>query len=145
MAASRSRGCCRVRRKQPVTPQRRSEPRQQDPGSGPNTGQFSAFTPTEDRDRTEQPRPAAAEPAARPASAEQAPRRGGRYDFLLPLNWRVPTRLVAILVIPVVIALVFGGLRVNTSLDDYNQADRAVRIANLASAATKLADALEQE
>nr|WP_237419409.1 nitrate- and nitrite sensing domain-containing protein [Kitasatospora sp. SID7827] len=62
-----------------------------------------------------------------------------------PLNWRVPTRLVAILVIPVVIALVFGGLRVNTSLDDYNQADRAVRIANLASAATKLADALEQE
>ncbi|MFC8722500.1 nitrate- and nitrite sensing domain-containing protein [Kitasatospora sp. NPDC057198] len=137
-----------MRRKQPVTPQRRSEPRQQDPGSGPNTGQFSAFTATEGRDRPEQPRTAAAgaaEPAARPASAEQAPRRGGRYDFLLPLNWRVPVRLVAILVIPVVIALVFGGLRVNTSLDDYNQADRAVRIANLASAATKLADALEQE
>ncbi|MGW4809890.1 nitrate- and nitrite sensing domain-containing protein [Kitasatospora sp. NPDC004272] len=135
-----------MRRKQPVTPQRRSEPRQQDPGSGPNNGQFSAFAATGDRDRAEQPRAVAAEPAARPAPAEEAPRRGGgRYDFLSPLNWRVPTRLVAILVIPVVIALVFGGLRVNTSLDDYNQADRAVRIADLASAATKLADALEQE
>jgi signal transduction histidine kinase len=131
-----------VRRKQPVTPQRRSEPRQQDPGSGPTTGQFSAFTATEDRPEPSRP----AEPAPRPATAEEAPRRGGsRYDFLSPLNWRVPTRLVAILVIPVVIALVFGGLRVNTSLDDYNQADRAVRIANMASAATKLADALEQE
>ncbi|MFE2352512.1 sensor histidine kinase [Kitasatospora cineracea] len=132
-----------MRRKQPVTPQRRSEPRQQDPGSGPTTGQFSAFTATEDRPEPSRP---AAEPAPRPATAEEAPRRGGsRYDFLSPLNWRVPTRLVAILVIPVVIALVFGGLRVNTSLDDYNQADRAVRIANVASSATKLADALEQE
>ncbi|RAJ29168.1 signal transduction histidine kinase [Kitasatospora sp. SolWspMP-SS2h] len=134
-----------MRRKQPVTPQRRSEPRQQDPGSGPTTGQFSAFTAPGERERAEQARPAATEPAARPGPAEEAPRRGGRYDFLSPLNWRVPTRLVAILVIPVIIALVFGGLRVNTSLDDYNQADRAVRIANLASAATKLADALEQE
>ncbi|WP_051733389.1 sensor histidine kinase [Kitasatospora phosalacinea] len=142
-----------MRRKQPVTPQRRSEPRQQDPGSGPNAGQFSAFTAAEDRDRAEQNRAVTAESAARPAAgpgpgsgpAKEAPRRGARYDFLSPLNWRVPTRLVAILVIPVVIALVFGGLRVNTSLDDYNQADRAVRIATLASTATKLADALEQE
>ncbi|WP_259464813.1 nitrate- and nitrite sensing domain-containing protein [Streptomyces sp. TLI_171] len=136
-----------MRRKQPVTPQRRSEPRQQDPGSGPNTGQFSAFTATEDRPEPQRPVTAGpAEHAERPTAAQAGPpRSSSRYDFLSPLNWRVPTRLVAILVIPVVIALVFGGLRVNTSLDDYNQADRAVRIANVASAATKLADALEQE
>ncbi|MFJ5233509.1 nitrate- and nitrite sensing domain-containing protein [Kitasatospora sp. NPDC088391] len=137
-----------MRRKQPVTPQRRSEPRQQDPGSGPTTGQFSAFTATEDRAEPNRPGPAAAsaEPAGRTA-AKPVPGRvtNSRYDFLSPLNWRVPTRLVSILAIPVVIALVFGGLRVNTSLDDYNEADRAVRIANTTSAATKLADALEQE
>ncbi|KDN83022.1 nitrate- and nitrite sensing domain-containing protein [Kitasatospora cheerisanensis] len=135
-----------MRRKQPVTQQRRSEPRQQEPGSGQTTGQFSAFTAAEDRGEPQRPAPAV-ESAERPGGAKEAPQRGttGRADFLSPLNWRVPTRLVAILVIPVVIALVFGGLRVNTSLDDYTQADRAVRIAKVASAATKLADALEQE
>ncbi|MFD8483932.1 nitrate- and nitrite sensing domain-containing protein [Kitasatospora sp. NPDC059673] len=137
-----------MRRKQPVTPQRRSEPRQQEPASGRTTGQFSAFTAAEDRGEPQRTAPAAAgESAERPAAAKEAKRQGGssRPDFLSPLNWRVPTRLVAILVIPVVIALVFGGLRVNTSLDDYSSADRAVRIAKLASAATNLADALQQE
>jgi signal transduction histidine kinase len=57
----------------------------------------------------------------------------------------VPTRLVAILLIPVVIGLVFGGLRVNTSFDNYTKADRAVKTAKLANAATDLADALESE
>ncbi|MFF0394151.1 nitrate- and nitrite sensing domain-containing protein [Kitasatospora sp. NPDC004615] len=137
-----------MRRKQPVTPQRRSEPRQQEPASGRTTGQFSAFTAAEDRGEPQRTAPAAAgESAERAGAAKESKRQsgGGRADFLSPLNWRVPTRLVAILVIPVVIALVFGGLRVNTSLDDYSNADRAVRIAKLASAATKLADALEQE
>ncbi|WP_055590374.1 sensor histidine kinase [Streptacidiphilus griseoplanus] len=57
----------------------------------------------------------------------------------------MPTRLVAILLIPVVIALIFGGLRVNSSIDDYRTADRAEKTARLAQAATALADALEQE
>ncbi|MFJ8444469.1 sensor histidine kinase [Kitasatospora griseola] len=136
-----------MRRKQPVTPQRRSEPRQQEPVSGQTTGQFSAFTAAEDRGEPQRTAPAAGgESAERPGAGKEAPRRGSsRADFLSPLNWRVPTRLVAILVIPVVIALVFGGLRVNTSLDDYTNADHAVRVAKVASAATKLADALEQE
>ncbi|MGA5704284.1 nitrate- and nitrite sensing domain-containing protein [Peterkaempfera bronchialis] len=64
---------------------------------------------------------------------------------LAPRNWRVPTRLVAILLIPVVIALVFGGLRVNSSIDGWLAADRAEKTAQLAHAATSLADALEQE
>ncbi|MGW4379681.1 nitrate- and nitrite sensing domain-containing protein [Kitasatospora sp. NPDC004531] len=135
-----------MRRKQPVTPQRRSEPRQQEPVSGQTTGQFAAFTAAEDRGEPQRTAPAAAgDGADRPGGRPEAPRKAGRADFLSPLNWRVPTRLVAILVIPVVIALVFGGLRVNTSLDEYNSADRAVRVAKVASAATKLADALEQE
>ncbi|MFD7645996.1 nitrate- and nitrite sensing domain-containing protein [Kitasatospora sp. NPDC059795] len=117
--------------------------------SGQTPGQFSAFAAAEDRGEPQRTAPAAAgDSAERPGAGagKGAPRKGGgRADFLSPLNWRVPTRLVAILVIPVVIALVFGGLRVNTSLDDYTNADRAVRVAKVASAATKLADALEQE
>nr|WP_257019039.1 nitrate- and nitrite sensing domain-containing protein [Streptomyces sp. TLI_235] len=57
----------------------------------------------------------------------------------------MPTRLIAILLVPVIIGLVFGGLRVNTSLDDFHKADRAVKTAKLAHAATDLADALENE
>ncbi|MCU7822715.1 nitrate- and nitrite sensing domain-containing protein [Kitasatospora sp. DSM 101779] len=64
---------------------------------------------------------------------------------MAPRNWRVPTRLIAILIVPVIIGLVFGGLRVNTSLDDFHKADRAVKTAKLAHAATDLADALENE
>ena len=143
-----------MRRKQPVTPQRRSEPRQSEPnGTASEPTGFSAFTPAEERppagpggpaaptaapdERRAGPRPAPEPETAKPSS--------GRYDFLAPRNWRVPTRLVAILLIPVVIGLVFGGLRVNTSIDDYGKADRAVRTAELARAATKLADALENE
>jgi len=133
-----------VRRKQPVTPQRRSEPRQQEPGTSGHAGQFSAFAPTPEERQTP---PAAAlgghaAGGKRPGGPE---RPSGRYEFLSPLNWRVPTRLVAILLIPVVIGLVFGGLRVNTSFDDYVKADRAVRTAELARTATALADALESE
>ncbi|WP_345699082.1 sensor histidine kinase [Kitasatospora terrestris] len=145
-----------MRRKQPVTPQRRSEPRQQEPGtSGQPGGQFSAFAASDERSSAGAPgRPAVGGPSGPGANGpgpvgtdtlERPERPSSRYDFLSPLNWRVPTRLVAILVIPVIIALVFGGLRVNTSLDDYNKADRAVKIAQVAHAATELADALESE
>ncbi|MEV7182559.1 nitrate- and nitrite sensing domain-containing protein [Kitasatospora sp. NPDC093679] len=150
-----------MRRKQPDTPQRRSEPRPNEQGTG---GQapvgFSAFTAAEDRP---QPRGAAGPPTQilsgpgnRPggatgptgtsgASEAAGGEGGGRYEFLAPRNWRVPTRLVAILLVPVIIGLVFGGLRVNTSLDDFHKADRAVKTAKLAHAATDLADALENE
>ncbi|MFF3075443.1 nitrate- and nitrite sensing domain-containing protein [Kitasatospora sp. NPDC057936] len=92
----------------------------------------------------------------KPAVGPKEPRSGGstgstgsesssRYDFLRPRNWRVPTRLIAILLIPVIISLVFGGLRVNTSVDGYIKASRAEKTAELAKAATELAEALENE
>ncbi|MFJ9448646.1 nitrate- and nitrite sensing domain-containing protein [Kitasatospora sp. NPDC101235] len=137
-----------MRRKQQPAPQRRSEPRQSEPNGTPGdpTG-FSAFTPTEERAQTPVPAP-------EPTVAPTTPRSGGssgdgggssRYDFLRPRNWRVPTRLIAILLIPVIISLVFGGLRVNTSVDGYIKASRAEKTAELAKAATELAEALENE
>ncbi|MFF2077021.1 nitrate- and nitrite sensing domain-containing protein [Kitasatospora sp. NPDC058162] len=138
-----------MRRKQQPAPQRRSEPRQSAPnGSAAEQAGFSAFTPTEERSQ--------ATPAAKPPAAAKEPRTGpagpsgdgapsSRYDFLRPRNWRVPTRLIAILLIPVIISLVFGGLRVNTSVDGYIKASRAEKTAELAKTATELAEALENE
>ncbi|MEE4540812.1 nitrate- and nitrite sensing domain-containing protein [Streptomyces sp. V4-01] len=60
-------------------------------------------------------------------------------------NWRVATRLNAILLIPVLVALVFGGFRVKSSVDTWHQADDAVRIASLVKAAASYSDAIEDE
>ncbi|MFI1093053.1 nitrate- and nitrite sensing domain-containing protein [Streptomyces sp. NPDC020917] len=60
-------------------------------------------------------------------------------------NWRVATRLNAILLIPVLVALVFGGFRVKSSVDTWHQADDAVRTANLVRAAATYSNALEDE
>lgn len=76
---------------------------------------------------------------------DDRPTQASRYEFLAFRNWRVPVRLVAIMLIPVILALVFGGMRVNTSFDDYVKATHAEQIARLAQAATNLADALENE
>lgn len=79
------------------------------------------------------------------SGTDERPTRTSRYEFLAFRNWRVPVRLVAIMLIPVIIALVFGGLRVNTSFDSYVKASQAEKVAELARAATNLADALENE
>jgi signal transduction histidine kinase len=60
-------------------------------------------------------------------------------------NWRVATRLNAILLIPVLVALAFGGFRVKSSVDTWQQADDAVRTANLVRAAATYSNALEDE
>ncbi|WP_406203374.1 nitrate- and nitrite sensing domain-containing protein [Kitasatospora sp. NBC_01560] len=138
-----------MRRKQQVAPQRRSEPRQSEPnGTATDPAGFSAFTPVEERPPAPTPKsPAAPGPERRSGdSAEDGSGgKGSRYDFLRPRNWRVPARLIAILLIPVIIGLVFGGLRVNTSVDGYVKASRAEKTARLAKAATELAEALESE
>ncbi|BFV57185.1 nitrate- and nitrite sensing domain-containing protein [Kitasatospora sp. CMC57] len=129
-----------MRRKQPVTPQRRSEPRENEPGGNGRASGFSAFTPSAE----ERPAPGVNGPDGAKSSAS-APPAPSRYEFLAPRNWRVPTRLIAILLIPVVISLVFGGLRVNSSFDDFVKATHAEKTAQLAKAATELAHALESE
>ncbi len=60
-------------------------------------------------------------------------------------NWRVPTRLNAILLIPVLVALVFGGFRVDSSVDTWNEAEDAHDIARLVEAAYGYSNALLNE
>ncbi|WP_438485700.1 nitrate- and nitrite sensing domain-containing protein [Streptomyces sp. S186] len=67
---------------------------------------------------------------------------GGRYA---PRNWRVATRLNAILLIPVLVGLVFGGLRVNNSFGTWQDAKDAENTAKLVRAALSYSNALIDE
>ncbi|MEU5090869.1 nitrate- and nitrite sensing domain-containing protein [Streptomyces sp. NPDC021356] len=76
------------------------------------------------------------EPAAAPAPS------GGR---LSPRNWRVPTRLNAILLIPVLVGLVMGGFQVKGSIDTWQDAQDAENTARLVRASLTYANALYNE
>ncbi|MER5867942.1 nitrate- and nitrite sensing domain-containing protein [Kitasatospora sp. NPDC002040] len=60
-------------------------------------------------------------------------------------NWRIRTRLIALLLLPVVVALVLGGLRVESSLQNSKQLSQMANLADLAKKATDLASALQAE
>ncbi|GAA5050692.1 sensor histidine kinase [Streptomyces similanensis] len=77
-----------------------------------------------------------AEPANAPASS------GGRFS---PRNWRVRTRLNAILLIPVLVGLVMGGFQVKSSIDTWNEAQDAENTARLVRAALAYTSALDNE
>ncbi|GAA3176818.1 nitrate- and nitrite sensing domain-containing protein [Streptomyces virens] len=76
------------------------------------------------------------EPTAAPAPS------GGR---LSPRNWRVATRLNAILLIPVLVGLVMGGFQVKSSIDTWQEAEDAENTARLVRASLTYADALYNE
>ncbi|MDO0925569.1 nitrate- and nitrite sensing domain-containing protein [Streptomyces sp. TG1A-8] len=90
------------------------------------------------------PPPRAAAPTRTPGAepTATAARGGGR---LSPRNWRVPTRLNAILLIPVMVGLVMGGFQVKNSIDTWQEARDAENTARLVRAALTYADALETE
>ncbi|MGQ4359069.1 nitrate- and nitrite sensing domain-containing protein [Streptomyces sp. SAS_272] len=90
------------------------------------------------------PPPRGAAPAHVPGSEPTAPpaKSGGR---LSPRNWRVPTRLNAILLIPVVVGLVMGGFQVKSSIDTWQEARDAEKVAKIVAAAGQYAEALLNE
>ncbi|MFH8900343.1 nitrate- and nitrite sensing domain-containing protein [Streptomyces coeruleorubidus] len=92
------------------------------------------FTPPP---RTAAPAPVpGSEPSAAPAES------GGR---LSPRNWRVATRLNAILLIPVLVGLVMGGFQVKSSIDTWQEAEDAENTARLVRASLLYANALYNE
>ncbi|MDQ1035960.1 signal transduction histidine kinase [Streptomyces sp. V3I8] len=90
------------------------------------------------------PPPRGAVPAHVPGSEPTAPPppSGGRFS---PRNWRVPTRLNAILLIPVVVGLVMGGFQVKSSIDTWQEAEDAQNTARLVRAALTYGDKLYSE
>ncbi|MEU6878223.1 nitrate- and nitrite sensing domain-containing protein [Streptomyces sp. NPDC046712] len=60
-------------------------------------------------------------------------------------NWRISTRLVALLTLPVVAATSLGGIRISESLQDMEQLDHMQLLTKLTQEATDLAQALQTE
>ncbi|MFF8597748.1 nitrate- and nitrite sensing domain-containing protein [Streptomyces sp. NPDC015232] len=60
-------------------------------------------------------------------------------------NWRISTRLVALLTLPVVAATSLGGIRINESLQDMEQLDQMQLLTKLTKEATNFAEKLQAE
>ncbi|MFE6742777.1 sensor histidine kinase [Streptomyces tubercidicus] len=60
-------------------------------------------------------------------------------------NWRISTRLVSLLALPVVAATTLGGMRIGTSLENIDQLDKMQLLTEMTRQATELADALQTE
>ncbi|MFD4901175.1 nitrate- and nitrite sensing domain-containing protein [Streptomyces sp. NPDC058411] len=91
---------------------------------------------------TPPPRAALSPPADTSSEAEPA---GGSTSRLSPRNWRVPTRLNAILLIPALVGLVMGGFQVKGSIDTWNEAQDAEKTALVVRAAAEYGQALLNE
>ncbi|MFJ8632919.1 nitrate- and nitrite sensing domain-containing protein [Streptomyces sp. NPDC093568] len=60
-------------------------------------------------------------------------------------NWRISTRLVALLTLPVVAATSLGALRISDNMDDIQQLDNMRLLTDMTKRATELAAALQEE
>ncbi|MFJ9817837.1 nitrate- and nitrite sensing domain-containing protein [Streptomyces sp. NPDC101151] len=79
-------------------------------------------------------------PAVKPVKGPTGP--GSRVALR---NWRISTRLVSLLALPVVAATSLGALRINQNLDDIQQLDNMKLLTDMTKQATELAAALQEE
>ncbi|QGZ51204.1 HAMP domain-containing protein [Streptomyces sp. QHH-9511] len=79
------------------------------------------------------------------APAPQTGSGKGSQSKMSPRNWRVPTRLNAILLIPVLVGLVMGGFQVKGSIDTWQEAQNAEKTALIIRAASEYSQALLNE
>ncbi|MGV9993211.1 nitrate- and nitrite sensing domain-containing protein [Streptomyces sp. NPDC003374] len=95
-------------------------------------------------------RPGTAGAAASPGSAPAArpprhPAPLGPGSRMALRNWRISTRLVSLLALPVVAATSLGALRINQNMDDIQQLDNMKLLTDMTKQATELAAALQEE
>lgn len=69
----------------------------------------------------------------------------GSGSRLAMQNWRISTRLVSLLTLPVVAATTLGGFRINDSLNDIAQLDHMQLLTTMTRQATNLAAMLQEE
>ncbi|MGP4002032.1 nitrate- and nitrite sensing domain-containing protein [Streptomyces sp. 8N706] len=120
-----------------------SEPRGgTDRGSSPQRAQGSGITPeAQGSDR-------AARPSALNSGESAGPQRKGPAGpgaRVALRNWRISTRLVSLLALPVVAATTLGALRIDTSMDNLQQLENMKLLTEMTKQATELASALQEE
>ncbi|MFJ9631139.1 nitrate- and nitrite sensing domain-containing protein [Streptomyces sp. NPDC101175] len=119
-------------------------------GAGPNTGSSSPQhaqnpgpAPSGDGGGPGRPGASAAPtpaPPVKPPSGTPGP--GSRVALR---NWRISTRLVSLLALPVVAATSLGALRISDSMTDIQQLDNMKLLTDMTKQATELATALQEE
>ncbi|MFF4503993.1 nitrate- and nitrite sensing domain-containing protein [Streptomyces sp. NPDC001401] len=124
-------------------------------GTGPNAGSPSPQHaqnpgPAPSGDGGERPgRPGASAPPGPPGSTAPAvkPPKGpsGPGSRVALRNWRISTRLVSLLALPVVAATSLGALRISDNMDDIQQLDNMKLLTEMTKQATELAQALQDE
>ncbi|MDW4904531.1 nitrate- and nitrite sensing domain-containing protein [Streptomyces sp. ADMS] len=82
----------------------------------------------------------AAVPAVKPPKGSTGP--GARIALR---NWRISTRLVSLLALPVVAATSLGALRISDNMDDIQQLDNMRLLTDITKQATELSAALQEE
>lgn len=114
-----------------------------DRGSSPqraqNTASAGGTVPTDGRGQ------APGEDAADGGTPKASKGSGGPGSRIALRNWRISTRLVSLLALPVVAATTLGGMRIATSLDNIDQLDKMQLLTEMTRQATELADALQVE
>ncbi|WP_394430055.1 nitrate- and nitrite sensing domain-containing protein [Streptomyces sp. SGAir0957] len=110
------------------------------PPHAQNPGRTASVDAGERDGRSTTPGAAAPEPA--PAKPKGPTGPGPRVALR---NWRISTRLVALLTLPVVAATSLGALRIAESLDDIQQLDNMKLLTEMTKQATDLASALQEE
>ncbi|MEV8589794.1 nitrate- and nitrite sensing domain-containing protein [Streptomyces sp. NPDC051180] len=114
---------------------------------GPNQGQGPSGDAGDSGKRAgAKGKTAKAAPADASAAAPAKPRPENEVGPRIALrNWRISTRLVALLTLPVVAATTLGGIRISESLQDMEQLDHMQLLTKLTREATDLAQALQSE
>ncbi|MGW8634307.1 nitrate- and nitrite sensing domain-containing protein [Streptomyces sp. NPDC055793] len=114
-------------------------------GSSPQHAQNPGQTPPGDSgERAGQTAGSAApgqQPSAKPAKGAPS----GPGPRIALRNWRISTRLVSLLALPVVAATSLGAMRISQSMDDIQQLDNMKLLTEMTKQATELAAALQEE
>ncbi|OKI06706.1 histidine kinase [Streptomyces sp. CB02923] len=82
---------------------------------------------------------------AAPKPSKSAKEPSGPGARIAMRNWRISTRLVSLLALPVITATALGGMRISNSLDNIEQLDKMQLLTEMTRQATVLADALQVE
>ncbi|MFF3768773.1 nitrate- and nitrite sensing domain-containing protein [Streptomyces sp. NPDC002232] len=134
----------------PQARQGRADAPEQEPRAGTDRGPSAPHTPNQGQgpsgDSGDTGRRGSAAKSAEPAAAPPKARAENEVGPRIALrNWRISTRLVALLTLPVVAATTLGGIRISDSLQDMEQLDHMQLLTKLTREATDLAQALQAE
>ncbi|WP_254811614.1 sensor histidine kinase [Streptomyces cavourensis] len=128
-----------------------SAPAEQEPRGGTDRGSSpqhaqnpgpAAAGDNSDRAQRPGPTPSGAEESGTPSASRGPVDTGSRIALR---NWRISTRLVSLLALPVVAATSLGGLRINESMTDMQQLEHMQLLTQMTKQATSLAQALQVE